>query len=107
MVSWIGLDDLLGAIEHVLHSAQLEGPVHCVAPEPVSNEEFTATLARVMRRPRLMPMPGGLLRALAGGVAEEMLRSTAAVPGRLLGSGMVYRYGELEGCLRMELGRLR
>jgi uncharacterized protein (TIGR01777 family) len=107
MVSWIGLDDLLGCIDHIVHTPTLSGPVHCVAPEPASNEAFTATLARVLGRPRLLPVPEWLLRLGLGGIAGEALRSTAARPAKLLESGMAYQFPDLEACLKMELGLLR
>jgi uncharacterized protein (TIGR01777 family) len=105
-VSWIGLDDLLGAIEHALHDAALSGPVHMVAPSPVSNEQFTQTLARVLRRPRLAPMPRWALRAAFGELGGLLCESSAVAPAKLRAAGFSWRYADLESALRLELGLL-
>ncbi len=55
--SWIDVNDLVGAIHHILKTDLLQGPVNLVAPEPVTNAEFTRTLAAVLHRPAIFPMP--------------------------------------------------
>lgn len=105
-MSWIAIDDVIGAIQHVLGSDDLSGPVNLTAPEPVTNGEFTKTLARVLSRPAVLPVPGLALRIALGEMADEMLlASTRVVPARLLDRGFHFRYPALEGCLRHVLGR--
>ena len=70
-MSWIALDDAVGAIHHTLVTDSLQGPVNNVAPHPVTNREFTKALGRVLRRPTLFPLPGFGLRLMFGG---EMAR---------------------------------
>lgn len=104
--SWIGLDDVVGAIHHALLTATLEGPVNAVAPQPVTNREFTKTLGRVLSRPTLLPLPGFAARLALGEMADDLLLSSTRVePARLLASGYSFRHPELEGALRHCLGK--
>jgi uncharacterized protein (TIGR01777 family) len=105
-MSWIALDDVLGAIAHVLGSEAIRGPVNLVAPEPVTNSAFTRALARVFRRPALLPVPRTALRLLLGEMADEALLGSSRVrPLRLLETGYAFRWRDLEPALRHELGR--
>lgn len=90
-VSWITLDDVAGAIRHVLLTDSLDGPVNLVAPEPVTNRELTRTLGRILRRPTLLPVPAFVLRAALGQMADGLLlSSTRVLPRRLLESGHAF-----------------
>jgi len=105
-MSWIALDDVLGAIAHALSDASLRGPVNLVAPEPVTNAAFTGALARVVHRPAVMPVPGWALRAAIGEFADAALLASARVlPARLAASGYAFRHPDLEPALRHELGK--
>ncbi len=100
-VSWIALDDLIGAVDHALRTGSLEGPVNAAAPRPVTNREFAKTLGRVLGRPAVVPAPAFVVRLLLGEMADELLlASTRVSPDRLLLSGYAFRYPELEGALR-------
>jgi uncharacterized protein (TIGR01777 family) len=104
--SWIGVDDVLGAIHHALVTDGLAGPVNAVAPEPATNRELTATLARVLGRPALMRIPAAALRLAVGEMAREtVLASTRVVPTALEASGYHFRTPGLEATLRHLLGR--
>lgn len=105
-MSWIGLDDVLGAILHVLRTASVQGPVNAVAPAPVTNDRLTRVLGRVLGRPTLFPVPAAVARLAFGEMADEMLlASTRAMPTRLQASGYVFRDAELTEALRHTLGR--
>jgi uncharacterized protein (TIGR01777 family) len=105
-MSWISLDDAVGATYHALTTDSLVGAVNVVAPAPVTNSEFTRTLARVLRRPALVPMPAFAARLAFGEMADALLLASArVVPSRLQGSGYRFRHPELEGALRHLLGR--
>jgi len=105
-MSWIGIDDVVGSIVHLLAREDLSGPVNVVTPSPVRNAEFTAVLGRVLRRPTLMTVPGSLLRLLYGEMADEaLLASNRLAPGVLERSGYRYRHADLEAALRHLLGR--
>jgi hypothetical protein len=104
--SWIALDDAIGAIHHALCEESVRGPVNAVAPAPVSNAEFTRTLARVLRRPALVPLPAFAARLLFGEMADALLLGGARVmPARLQASGYRFRFPDLESALRHLLGR--
>jgi uncharacterized protein (TIGR01777 family) len=104
--SWISLEDEVAAIEHLLLHAQLAGPFDLVAPEPVRNAEFARTLARVLRRPAVLPVPAFVLRLVVGELAPAALLASARVrPRRLLDGGFSFRLPRLEDALRAELGR--
>jgi uncharacterized protein (TIGR01777 family) len=104
--SWIGLDDVVGAIHHALISDTLEGAVNAVAPQPVTNREFTKILGRVLSRPTLVPLPGFAARLALGEMADALLlASTRVEPVRLLASGYTFRHPKLEGALRHCLGK--
>jgi uncharacterized protein (TIGR01777 family) len=105
-VSWITLDDAVGAIYHALATEALQGPVNAVAPQPVTNREFTRTLGRVLWRPTFFPMPGFMARVLFGEMANELLlASTRVEPQKLLAAGYSFRHPDLEGGLRHLLGK--
>ena len=105
-VSWISLDDALGAIEHCMMTPELEGPVNIAAPEPVTNRELTRALGKTLRRPTLLKVPGMALKAALGEMADEsLLGSTRAVPGKLLDSGYEFRHPDIETALRYVLGK--
>lgn len=105
--SWIALDDLVGAIRHLLNRGDLSGPVNAVAPSPVTNLELTKTLGRVLGRPTVVPLPAFALRLALGEMAGTLLASTRLRPERLLATGYRFRFPELEGALRHVLGRTR
>jgi hypothetical protein len=105
--SWVSIADVVGIISHALVTDDLDGPVNVTAPEPVTNAEFTATLARVLRRPAVLAVPRfGPGLVLGRELAEELaFASIRALPDRALASGYRFRHTALEGCLRELLGR--
>ena len=106
-MSWISLDDLVGAIYHAVLDRRCDGPVNAVAPRAVTNGEFTRVLGRVLKRPAVLPVPAGALRAAFGEMADEALLSSArAVPGKLEEAGYEFRHENVEAALRHALGRV-
>jgi uncharacterized protein (TIGR01777 family) len=105
-VSWISVDDAVGAVHHALFTEQLSGPVNAVAPEPVTSRTFATTLGRVLHRPAILPAPAAGLRLLFGEMADTALLSSQRVSSaRLLASGYSFRHARLESALRHVLGR--
>lgn len=103
--SWIHVDDIVGAIHHIMHNESLSGPVNVVAPSPVRNEEFTRVLASVLGRPALFPVPAFAARLAFGEMAQElMLSSQRVVPARLEASGYSFRFRELRAALEDLVG---
>lgn len=105
-LSWISLDDLLGATLHAIATPSLEGPVNATAPTPVTNAELTKALGSVLHRPAFLPAPAFALRAALGEMADALLlSSTRVLPRRLMESGFVFRDPGLHGALADMLGR--
>jgi hypothetical protein len=102
---WVTSGDWVGAVHHALMTDALRGPVNVTAAEPVTNREFTRTLARVLRRPAVLTLPRPALRVLFGALADEaLLASQRAVPGKLLGAGFAFDQPAMEGALRYVMG---
>ncbi|MEY2966256.1 MAG: hypothetical protein RLY50_306 [Actinomycetota bacterium] len=99
--SWISIDDEVGAITHLLGSS-LSGAVNLVAPQPVTNAEFTRVLARVLSRPALFPVPSFGPRLLLGGELADALLFTGqrVVPQALVSDGYRFAHPDLETALR-------
>ena len=104
-MSWVSIDDVVGAVGHALTHEDLAGPANTVAPNPVTNAEFTKTLARVISRPALLPAPAPALRIGLGEFAQDVLSSARVAPVRLGESGYEFRHSNLEPALRHVLGR--
>ncbi len=103
-MSWVAIDDVVGAIHHALFTQGLAGAVNAVAPNPVTNAEFSKTLAHVLRRPALLPVPAPALRLVLGEFSQEALASVRATPERLRESGYEFRFPDIEPALRHVLG---
>jgi uncharacterized protein (TIGR01777 family) len=104
--SWISIDDAAGAVLHALMTDSLSGAVNAVAPNPVTNAEFTKTLGRVLNRPTLVPMPAFAARLALGEMANELLlASTHVEPKELQQTGYDFRHPSLELALRHLLGK--
>ncbi|HEX3727470.1 MAG TPA: TIGR01777 family oxidoreductase [Pirellulales bacterium] len=105
-MSWVALDDVVGAIVHCLHTPGLQGPINVVAPQPVTNLEFTKTLGSVLKRPTVFPLPALVARVLLGQMADELLLASQRVaPKRLESSGYEFRYAQLAAALGHVLGK--
>jgi uncharacterized protein (TIGR01777 family) len=104
--SWVSVDDVVGAIHHVLNNDSLEGPVNTVAPVPVTNAEFTRTLAGVLKRPAFVPMPAFAVRLVFGEMGDELfLASERVEPAKLSASGYRFKHPELRAALEQILKR--
>jgi uncharacterized protein len=100
-MSWIAIDDLIGMINHAIYNGSLHGPVNAVAPQPVTNREFSETLGRVLSRPARFALPSLAARIAFGKMADEVLLASARIsPSRLAESGFKFQFPELEGALR-------
>lgn len=105
-MSWVALDDVLAALHHALMNDSLEGPANVTAPNPATMQDFTDTLARVMRRPSLFHVPEPVVSTAMGEAADELLLASARVlPKRLQRDGYDFLYPKLEDALRHQLGR--
>ncbi len=104
-MSWIALDDAVGAVHHALFTEKVSGPIHVVAPQVVTNAEYTRTLGHLLGRPAVLPMPAFAVRLAFGELADHLLlASQRAQPRRLQESGYDFAYPQIEGALRHQLG---
>jgi NAD dependent epimerase/dehydratase family enzyme/ligand-binding SRPBCC domain-containing protein len=106
-MSWIALDDLLGIVLHAIADESITGPINAVSPNPITNDEFTMILGKVLSRPTIFSLPEFIIKAALG---EELanaaiLCSTRVVPTYLLKLNYQFRYPYLELALRHTLGK--
>jgi NAD dependent epimerase/dehydratase family enzyme len=105
-MSWIHIQDMVGAINHILETDLLRGPVNLVAPKPVTNEEFTKTLGSVLSRPTIFPVPAFVMKLVFGQMADEVLLASQRVePTKLVTSGYPLQYSDLRKALQSILGK--
>lgn len=105
-MSWVALDDVIGAIHHSLMNDNISGAVNVVSPEPVTNAEFTKTLAKVLNRPALFPAPALALRLVLGEMADALLLSSTKVEPKVLqDTNYEFSFARLESALRHMLGK--
>ena len=102
---WVHLDDVVGAILFCLDTEAAAGPLNVTAPEPVTNQEFSRALGRVLHRPAFAPVPGLAVKVLYGEMALIVTTGQRAVPARLTELGYRFRRPELEDALRGATGR--
>ena len=96
-MSWIALDDVVGALNFALTNDSLRGPVNFVAPSPATNAEFTKTLGKVLSRPTILPIPAFAIKLLFGEMGEALLLGGQRVaPKRLIAGGYEFSYPQLE-----------
>jgi uncharacterized protein (TIGR01777 family) len=96
--SWITLHDVVRAIIFALENP-IAGPVNLTTPNPVTNQEFTAALARAMNRPALFPAPAIALKIALGGFSSEVLGSKKVMPNALSDAGFVWDYPHITNAL--------
>jgi uncharacterized protein (TIGR01777 family) len=104
-MSWIALTDVVRALRFMVENESLDGPVNVVAPNPVTNAEFTDTLGRVLGRPTFTIVPAFALKLALGQMAEDTaLASQRVIPRRLSEAGFRFEFPGLEEALRKEIG---
>lgn len=96
--SWITLHDQIRAMIFLMNS-KIEGPVNITSPNPVTNQQFTAALARALKRPAFFPAPAFALRAVLGGFSTEILGSKKVMPKVLLDNNFEFDYPHLLAAL--------
>lgn len=99
-ISWIALEDLAGIADFVLRTNAIKGPVNAVAPNAVTNDQFTAALGAALKRPTIFPVPGFAAHLLLGEMADELLLSSALVkPEKLLANGYQFKHEDIRSAL--------
>jgi uncharacterized protein len=104
-MSWITIDDVVGSVRHILTSPAIDGPVNAVAPNPVTNAEFTKALGAALHRPTIFPVPELAVRLAFGEMGQQLLlASQRVIPEQLTRHGYRFQQPEIEGALRSVLG---
>ncbi|QQS42515.1 MAG: TIGR01777 family protein [Acidobacteriota bacterium] len=104
-MSWIALPDLVRMLQFLINNDRITGALNATAPNPVTNEEFTNTLGKVLKRPTIIPVPGFGVKLLFGEMGERLLLEGARVlPEKLLEAGFTFDYPDLEDALKQALG---
>lgn len=102
-MSWIARRDVLAALSFVLETPSLEGAINFTAPNAVTNAQFTETLAHVIHRPAIVPVPEFAIKVLYGEMGEAtVIAGQRVVPSKLLGAGYPFKAATLEEGLRGE-----
>ena len=100
-MSWIHRDDWVALVRWVMTQPEVTGAYNATAPEPVTNAQFTETLAGTLHRPALLPAPAAALRLVLGEMADALLlASQRAVPARATAEGFAFTYPTLYAALQ-------
>lgn len=99
-MSWIHINDMLRLTDFLLQHPTLHGAFNATAPQPVTNAQFSQTLAKVLHRPALLPMPAFVLRLMFGEMADLLLTGQRVIPVNLIKAGFGFQFPELEPALR-------
>ncbi len=99
-MSWIHIDDLVGIILLCIDNDNLSGAINGTSPNPVTNQTFTKSLSKALKRPAIFPLPALVVKLLMGQMGEELLLAGKKVlPRKVLDAGYQFKYGELEKAL--------
>lgn len=99
-MSWITLEDLISAIDFLIHNQKLSGPFNMTCPIPVTNREFTKTLGQVLKRPTFFALPEFIIKTFFGEMGEQLLlTSSHVIPRRLMDAGFVFKHTDLKKTL--------
>lgn len=96
---WVHVDDVVGIIHHAIFTESISGPINTVAPNPVTNAEFTATLAKVIHRPAIFSAPGFMLRLGLGEMADLLLGGARVIPDLAITTGYQFKFPDLRPAL--------
>lgn len=103
-MSWVSLDDVVGAVLYMIGNDAVSGPVNVVSPNPVTNKQYTRTLGVLLKRPVVLPLPKFAARLAFGQLADEALYASQRVePGVLSESGYAFTHPELRSALQAAL----
>lgn len=97
---WISLEDMINTIVFLLETPKYEGAFNCVAPTPITNQQFSQLLAKSLKRPNLASVPAFILKFLLGERASILLDSQRVIPERLIQSGFQFQYPDFANYLK-------
>lgn len=100
VLSWIHIEDMIRLIDFCIEHQEIDGAVNAVGPEPVTNDTFGRTIAKVIHRPHLFPLPGFLMKLIFGELSILLLKGQRVLPRVLLEHGFVFKYPTVELALQ-------
>lgn len=104
-MAWVDLDDLVNAFHHIIDHEEFAGPVNVVAPESTTNAQFTKAMGKALHRPTIIPVPKAAASLAGGQLADELLLPDQhVVPQKLLESGFVFDFPDIESALGHAFG---
>ncbi len=103
--SWVHMNDLAEAFLFLINHPEISGPVNVCSPSPVRNVDLARALGRVLHRPSLLPAPAFMIRLVLGEFGSVILKGQRVVPRRLLESGFVFRYPQIDQALETVVRR--
>ena len=98
-VSWVHIDDVVGALVHASRSTAVRGAMNAVSPHPVTNADFTRQLGHAVHRPAVLPIPKTALRIAFGELGETLVASQRVLPRVAERTGYAFKYANLDGAL--------
>ncbi|MEX0603167.1 MAG: TIGR01777 family oxidoreductase [Marinobacter sp.] len=101
---WVHRDDVVNALAWMLEKSSAQGPYNVVSPNPVTNREFTKSLAEALHRPAMLPAPAPVLNIALGEMSRLLLTGQRALPSRLSSEGFVFDYPDLKPALEDAVG---
>ncbi len=104
-MSWVHIDDYVAMVRHLLRDEQMHGPFNMTAPQPVTNAQFTHTLARTLKRPAVLVAPRMMLRLAMGERSALLLEGQCVLPAKLTEAGCRFKFPQLGGALDDLLNR--
>lgn len=99
IMSWVHIEDMVNLLVYLLENETLYGAFNATAPNPVSNEKFSKTLANTLHRPCIFRVPETVLKLAMGEMSDLLIYGQAVVPRKLLDAGFQFRYTELDSAL--------
>lgn len=94
--SWIHVADMIGIMCYAIDNRDVEGPINCTAPEPVTNDDFGRVMAKALGRPHWFPVPAAGFKLVLGEMSEVLLKGQRVLPKRISEYGYRFRYGTVE-----------
>jgi uncharacterized protein (TIGR01777 family) len=103
--SWIHIKDLAEAFVFMMKHPEISGPVNLCSPNPVRNKDLAKALGKALHKPSFMPAPGFMIKLVLGEFGSVILEGQRVIPKKLLESGFVFQYADIDQALQSIAGQ--